>query len=49
MNKERDPMMFDIAKPEQARWLAILIAELQGYAVAYRATKDANTVYIELL
>ena len=48
MNKEIEPLYFDISKPEQARWLAILLSELQGYGVRYRATKDANQVYIYL-
>lgn len=39
-------MQFDIAKPEQARWLAILIAELQGYGVRFDVSKDMNIVYV---
>lgn len=46
MNKE--PMQFDIAKPEQARWLAILLAELQGYGVRFNVTKDSNIVFVEI-
>jgi hypothetical protein len=44
MNKE--PMEFNIAKPEQARWLAILLAELQGYGVRFEVSKDSNIVYV---
>lgn len=46
MNKEQEPLTFDISKPEQARWLAILIAEFQSHGVNYLAFKDWNLVYV---
>jgi hypothetical protein len=46
MNKE--PMQFDIAKPEQARWLAILLSELQSYGVKFNVHKDSSLVFVEI-
>ena len=39
-------LLFNLAKPEQARWMAILLAELQNYGVKFTLTKDANYAYI---
>lgn len=47
MNKE--PMQFNIARPEEARWLAILLTELQGYGVRFEVSKDRNLVYVTIL
>lgn len=46
MNKE--PMEFDISRPEQARWLAGLLVELQGYGVLFEIRKDRNIVYLTI-
>lgn len=48
MNIEKELMTFDIARPESARWLAILLAELQQYGVRYSVTNDANHVYVQI-
>lgn len=44
----KEPMQFNIAKPEQARWLAILLSELQGYGVRFEVSKDRNLVYVTI-
>ena len=49
MNKAEESPAFDIAKPEQARWLAILLAELQSYNVRYEVSKDRNLIYVRIL
>jgi len=41
-------MEFNIAKPEQARWFAILVKELQDYGVNYKISKDSNIVYVHI-
>lgn len=41
-------MQFNIARPEEARWLAILISELQSYNVRFLISKDRNLVFVEL-
>lgn len=46
MNKE--PMQFNIARPEEARWLAILLSELQGYGVKFELSKDTNLVFVTI-
>jgi hypothetical protein len=49
MNKSDEACQFDIAKPEQARWLAIMLSELQGYGVRYEVSKDSNLIYVRIL
>lgn len=46
MNKHDESLTYNIAKPEQARWLAILLAELQSYGVRYDVKQDADLVYV---
>lgn len=48
MNKSTEMLQFNIAKPESARWLAILLAELQGYGVRFEVNQDANIVYVNI-
>jgi hypothetical protein len=43
-----ESMEFNIARPEEARWLAIMLSELQSYAVRFTITKNANLVYVEI-
>lgn len=43
-----EPMQFDIKRPEEARWLAILLNELQQYGVQFSVTKDSNLVFVKI-
>lgn len=50
MNKKNNELCeFNIARPEEARWLAILLAELQSYGVRFEISKDANLIFVRIL
>lgn len=46
MNRNKESVVFDLSKAEQAVWLANMISEFQAKGVKYTLDKDANLVYV---